>query len=75
MFSDMVVVGSMSFVGSDMSAVRFFQSNADGSTGLLVSFASDGSTYCSQTGQRVLSASPGKTSFSPVLLIVDTVEG
>jgi hypothetical protein len=74
-FSDMVVVGSISFVGSDMSAVRFFQSNADGSTGLLVSFALNGWTYCSQTGHRVLSASPGKTSFSPVLFIVDTVEG
>jgi hypothetical protein len=71
----MVVVGSMSFVGSDMSAVRFFQSNADGSTGLVVSFTLDSWTYCSQTGHRVLSASPGKTSFSPVLFIVDTVEG
>jgi hypothetical protein len=74
-FSDIVVVSSMSFVGSDMSAVRFFQSKADGSTGLLVSFTSEGRTYCSQTGHRVLSASPGKTSFSPVLFMVDTVEG
>jgi hypothetical protein len=74
-FSDIVVVGSISFVGSDMSAVRFFQSSADGSTGLLVSFTSDGRTYCSQTGHNVLSASPGKTSFSPVLFMVDTVEG
>jgi len=73
--SDMVVVGSMSFVGSDMSAVRFFQSNADGSTGLHVSSVSGKRTYCSQTGHRVLSASPGKTSFSPVLFMVDTVDG
>ena len=71
----MAVVGSMSFVGSDMSAVRFFQSNADGSTGLLVRSVLGRRTYCSQTGHRVLSASPGKTSFSPVLFIVDTVEG
>ena len=75
MFSDMVVVGSMSFVGSDMSAVRFFQSNADGSTGLIVSSVLGKRTHCSQTGHKALSASPGKTSFSPVLFIVDTVEG
>jgi len=73
--SDMVVVGSISFVGRDMSAVRFFQSSADGSTGLIVSSVMGKRTYCSQTGHRVLSASPGNTSFSPVLLIVDTVDG
>lgn len=75
MFSDMVVVGPMSFVGRDISAVRFFQSSADGSTGLIVSSVMEKRTYCSQTGHKVLSASPGKTSFSPVLLIVETVEG
>jgi hypothetical protein len=71
----MVVVGSTPFVGSEMRAVRFFQSSAEGSTGLFVSCAPEEWAYCSQTGQRVLSASPGKTSFSPVLLIVDTVDG
>ena len=75
MLWDIAVVGSASFVGSDISAVRFFQSSADGSTGLLISSMLCAFTHCSQTGQRVLSASPGNTSFSPVLLMVETVEG
>lgn len=45
MVEERVEEGSTSLVGSDMRAVRDFQSNAEGSTGLIVSEVSDRHDY------------------------------